>query len=691
MRSAHKPSSSIERFLVLVLVGFIAVDLLLIVPAFASELRLDRIHPSLPVVSLCPLADGRARIAEELGEEFAEPVQQMAGELRKAGAKAFNAVLFEVNTTSEDGQGNSEAAFPLAPSATPTVGSIETSVVQTATPLALPKKTKIPPPTKTPGPSYTQTSTSVPTEQMPSVTPTQKIVATATLICAIGTPRCQTEPAPSFTPTDAPSQTQAPTHTPLPTTAPTNISFPTPVLTYSGNVPAFPGAEGWGAESVGGRGGQVIEVTNLNDSGPGSLRAALEAAGPRTVVFRVGGLIHLLTSIDIRNSFITIAGQTAPGSGIILQGAPITIRTNDVIIRYLTYRGTGKIRDYAFFIVRSFDATGAHDIIVDHCSGNWANNDLISINQNSPGDPDIHHVTVQNCVFGYPNPEHPTTLLITNNSGIDNVNYVSINNNLFSTSGHRNPNVQGVTNVEVINNVVYNFRHRVGEFTVSPGDDGAAEVDYINNYLYRGPASGDRFIRWEDLPDSRNDPNEPLASVYISGNIAPVAGGLLSSPLMDPRADNWDFITYYEDDTVISTLHRRTSRLAQPPFTVSVSSASDAYEQVLDSAGNYRGLNADGSWSVRRNVIDQRLISEVRNNSGPNDYSDVDFPGDIGPLDPGSPYADTDHDGMADQWEINYCLDPENPDDGSQDSDGDGFTNLEEFLNGTQPRGSGGC
>ena len=146
---------------------------------------------------------------------------------------------------------------------------------------------------------------------------------------------------------------------------------------------AFPAAEGFGGNSVGGRGGQVIEVTNLNDSGPGSLRAAIDTEGPRIVVFRLGGTIELQSRLEITNPYITIAGQTAPGGGITLKTVPtykksaIKIETHDVIIRYIRSR-PGPSSD----ISDSLDAleiTGGYNIIIDHSSFSWGTDEVIGI------------------------------------------------------------------------------------------------------------------------------------------------------------------------------------------------------------------------------------------------------------------------------------------------------------------------
>lgn len=159
----------------------------------------------------------------------------------------------------------------------------------------------------------------------------------------------------------------------------------------SGSVPAFPGAEGFGAATPGGRGGRVIAVTTLADSGPGSLREACAAKGPRIVVFRVSGLIDLETPISVTEPYITIAGQTAPGTGVCLKRSEFVIRTHDAIVRFLRSR-PGDISG------KEMDALGiggnAHDVIFDHCSANWSVDESLSPSGN------ISNITVQWCLIG---------------------------------------------------------------------------------------------------------------------------------------------------------------------------------------------------------------------------------------------------------------------------------------------------
>src|SRR4051794_929731 len=151
-------------------------------------------------------------------------------------------------------------------------------------------------------------------------------------------------------------------------------------------IPAFPGAEGFGATTPGGRGGKVMMVTNLNDEGPGSFRSACEAEGPRLVIFRVSGLITLTKKLVIRNPYITIAGQTAPGDGICLRNFTFVIATHDVVVRYLRSRLgdlTGQEDDCITL------AAGATNVIIDHCSATWSIDEALSLAGNGP------HVTGQ--------------------------------------------------------------------------------------------------------------------------------------------------------------------------------------------------------------------------------------------------------------------------------------------------------
>jgi len=291
------------------------------------------------------------------------------------------------------------------------------------------------------------------------------------------------------------------------------------------HIPAFPGAEGWGAQSVGGRGGQVFEVITLEDNVAGSLRHCAEVlSGPRTCVFRVAGIINLTKTIRITNPYITIAGQTAPGDGITIKSAAndriFLISTHNVIIRYLHFRGGAK----SFVTIRSWN--DAHDIIVDHCSASGGEDDIIDIHYNDEtlSDPDIRNITIQNCLLAEAHAVHPSGLLASGYSdltadppiiGSSLIHHISVHRNFFVHNGWRNPLIKsGYT--EVVNNVVYNWSNRIG------GTGDHSEADWINNYWKAGPMSESTPLVFEWFDDEQRE--YPFSSIYIAGNILPSYG-----------------------------------------------------------------------------------------------------------------------------------------------------------------------
>jgi len=281
-------------------------------------------------------------------------------------------------------------------------------------------------------------------------------------------------------------------------------------------APAFPGAEGFGANSIGGRGGTVIEVTNLNNSGPGSLRAAVEASGPRIVVFRVSGTIILKTGLTILNPYITIAGQTAPGGGITLRndrsnGAPtLDIRTHDVIIRYIRMR-TGPGGDDSLLIYTS----PAYNVMIDHISASWGVDENVNIWGN------VRDVTIQWSIIseGLKNSTHPEgdpgghSMGFLVGSGSRNI---SFHHNVLAHNDARNPKWDGSHEQAVydfVNNVIYNW----GAYATAVS--GNAKTNVVGNYYKRGSDSSGytslgrrEVIRWQD---------DPGWSLLIEGNVGP--------------------------------------------------------------------------------------------------------------------------------------------------------------------------
>jgi pectate lyase len=226
-------------------------------------------------------------------------------------------------------------------------------------------------------------------------------------------------------------------------------------VSVGAELPDFPGAEGFGATTPGGRGGRVIYVTTLDDSGPGSLRAAIGAQGPRTILFRVGGVIDLQSALVVREPFVTIAGQTAPGGGICLRGDNFGIATHDVVVRFLRVRlGDLRRREVDTFSI----ADGSRNVVVDHCSASW------SIDETLSPSGDISDVTVQWCIISeslnnslHSKGPHGYGSLLRATGG------VSLHHNLWSHHNGRNPRfgdnyAEGpFPTFDFRNNVIYNW------------------------------------------------------------------------------------------------------------------------------------------------------------------------------------------------------------------------------------------
>jgi pectate lyase len=432
-------------------------------------------------------------------------------------------------------------------------------------------------------------------------------------------------------------------------------------------IPAFPGAEGFGAATVGGRGGTVIEVTNLSDSGPGSFRAAVEASGPRTVVFRVGGTIELQSTVLFTNPYITIAGQTAPGGGIAFKNtlffnryedpsASFDIRTHDVICRYVRIRpGAGPAGTTGSEIdcVQIYNG-GAYNLIFDHCSMSWAVDENIS----SWGDP--HDFTIQWCLIAeglrnsvHSKGAHSMGLLL----GSQGATRISVHHNLLAHNVDRNPRFKTSGVVDCVNNVFYDYGDYAG---VLSADYDNMPVNYVGNYVKRGPnTTGGNYEMdvWE----------EPVYAplLYVDGNLGP------------HRTDDT------QPNINVVAPGARTHIVATPCESVPVvtTSATAALSSVSGAAGATLPM---------RDSADLRIISDVMNGTG----RMVDDPSQVGgwpTLAAGTPSTDSDHDGMPDAWETAHHLDPQNPADGALDADGDGYTNLEEYLNGADPEVSSFC
>jgi hypothetical protein len=422
-----------------------------------------------------------------------------------------------------------------------------------------------------------------------------------------------------------------------------------PAASEPAGLPAFPGAEGFGSTTPGGRGGRVLFVTNLDDSGPGSLRAACDAEGPRMVLFRVAGTIILKRAIVVRNPYLTLAGQTAPGDGICLRDYPFEVATHDVVVRYLRSR-LGDVSGQAEDCIDFYH--GASNSIFDHCSATWSIDEALSLSGNDS------NLTVQWCLIGeslnrskHPKGPHGYGSLARANGP------VSFHHNLWVHNDARNPRLGDnygrppYPTFDVRNNVIYDFGKIASGLT-----QGRLKVNYVANYLRPGPSSEAR------TPIHVGGPSDMF--FYIRDNIFEGHD--------DQTADNTLFF-----DPVMIDGKRQVQTVAEPFAVAPVKTvpAAAAVELVLASVG--------ASLPVR-DPVDARIVNEVRSHGGHIINSQTEV-GGWPRLASGTPPVDSDHDGMPDDWEIQHGLNPHDPSDAALDNDHDGYTNLEEYLNGTDP------
>ncbi|MGF1543323.1 MAG: pectate lyase [Parvularculaceae bacterium] len=405
-------------------------------------------------------------------------------------------------------------------------------------------------------------------------------------------------------------------------------------------ITAFPGAEGFGRHARGGRGGDVMFVTTLAEEGPGSLRACVEADRPRVCVFRVGGVIRYEKTRPpiINNPFITIAGQTAPGGGVLITHSggdvgftPITVKnTNDVVVRHVRVRADKRSNDRngndAVVIENSVN------VVIDHVSTSWAEDENI----NGFGDND--NVTISWSIFAEGLQDHDKCALL-GGKPID-PQHISFVRNLCAHNGDRNPdaNFPPQSCIEVVNNVIY---HGKSEFLEVWETYGGTPISVVGNYFKAGPETptGTPAVKRLTLSSAGR------ASIYLHDNHidAPDEDGLLA-----------------QSQNVASVLVDAPTC----PLAVTPTSALEAYVEVLDSAG-----------AMPRDSFAQRIVSDVRLRSG----SYVNKPGVLPAIAGRAPPEDLDSDGMADSWERINGAD-EYAFDAWDDADGDGWTNLDEYL-----------
>ena len=366
----------------------------------------------------------------------------------------------------------------------------------------------------------------------------------------------------------------------------------------SAAVPAFPGAQGGGAVAVGGRGGAVIPVTNLNDSGAGSLRACIAAAGPRTCVFRVGGTINFLSEITILNPFLTIAGQTAPGGGIQLAGKNmtqglLTIRTNDVVIRYIKIRkgyNSACVDECGTNLVAY--ATG-HRFIIDHVSSHWNQDEALAIGGGATG------TAVKNVTFSYNivaeglSLGHSTGFLLAGAQGRSaEMTDIDLHHNLSMNNTHRNP-LMRIKSGRLINNLWYNHKSYANHIS------GGVLADIIGNKYKAGPLRPNPA--WHEIgatiTGSGGKAAPGIPSLYIVGNV----GWHQTNPAGDQTpltssigGENGP------DNGPMPVAWRRASAMANTTHPITAEPVADIEKSILPIVGASRRVDCDGKWVLNR-------------------------------------------------------------------------------------------
>jgi pectate lyase len=420
---------------------------------------------------------------------------------------------------------------------------------------------------------------------------------------------------------------------------------------------AFPGAEGFGAFSQGGRGGDVYTVTNLNDIGAGSLRDGIESAkGPRTIVFATSGLIKLKSTLKVDKDYITIAGQTAPGDGICLRDACLSISANHVVIRYIRSRLGCKAGNESDAI----SISEGHNIILDHCSASWSVDECFSCSNGNPGE--LDSVTVQWSIISealhnsiHHKGPHGYGALIR---GCGGTKY-TYHHNLFAHNYSRNPrpgnydknprslDPEGLL-FDFRNNVMYNWG---GD---RPGYDAdtasICRYNYVGNYGKPGPDSQKTGYAY--------NAGCKFFKAYYQGNY--FYGSI--------PEDQWSLVKFSKDWTDKELKDYKQS-VPFPTGPIITDTALDAYKNIMTYGGA----------SLSRDAVDTRVLNEVKSGTG-KIIGNEDQVGSWPEYKTYHVLIDSDKDGMPDVWEAKNKLNPNDPQDRNGDRNKDGYTNLEEYL-----------
>ncbi|WP_337670314.1 polysaccharide lyase, partial [Prevotella pectinovora] len=453
-------------------------------------------------------------------------------------------------------------------------------------------------------------------------------------------------------------------------------------------IPAFPGAEGGGMYTFGGRGGKVLTVTNLNDDGPGSFRWACEQGGARIVVFNVSGNIVLKTPIIVRAPYITIAGQTAPGEGVQISGESFQVDTHDVIVRHMRFR---RGNTHVWYREDSFGGNPVGNIMIDHCSCEWGLDENISFYRHMF---DLHD--------GKPKRKVPTVNVTIQNTisakALDTWNHAfgstiggensSFMRNLWADNTGRNPSIGWGGVFNFVNNIIYNWVHRTAD-----GGEYSTMSNFINNYYKPGPLTPEgpisyRIVKSESRSNKLFDYPQ-YGRIYAAGNI--VEGNERVTK------DNWDGGIQIADKDLpngipgdVKALMHSDEPFAMPHLTIIPS--DQTFDKVLSNVG---------ATMPCRDIVDQRIVEEVRTGQAyyvkklpkKNPYGDmwglsdksknkegffkyrrldndsykhgiitnIEQMGGFPKYKKYTAWKDSDGDGMPDEWEIANGLNPNDP------------------------------
>lgn len=439
-------------------------------------------------------------------------------------------------------------------------------------------------------------------------------------------------------------------------------------------LPAFPGAEGAGTTTTHGRRGIIYQVTNLNDSGQGSLRAGIELKEPRIIVFNVGGAIELETPLVIKNPYVMIAGQTALGDGIMLRNQPLIISAHDVVVRYLTIRSDGypsKSEEMDGLAIQSphpsnpYLGSEIYNIAIDHCSIGWSSDENLSVIGN------VRDVTIQRSIISegvYRVPRNGRGLLLGPAS-----NNITIHHNLFAHNSHRNILSRGSSLFHFVNNVIYNWGFAATQLYSgwTKWLKEPTHANIIGNYYKRGvdlASSEIIYLTEERSPDAEPEEPGPLplgSKTYVFDNLGPRR--------KSNDSDHWQITSDNADWSIPAPLHYQSSEpISFPQSLTTIHSAEEVLIDVLKDVG---------ANSPKLDSVDRRVLNETMKGRGTLISKNADEVGGYPVYTSGNPKPDSDNDSIPDGWEDRLGFNKYDSSDALLDADGDGYTNIEEYLN----------